>query len=610
MKKHRKKKELNDLILPVIFILAILPFITHLIVYDCGLSKYPWYFADGTVTDFFSYYKNLAFVMAGVISGVILAVYCYVQRKSLKSMKAFIPIAIYAGLVILSTIFSIDRHTSIVGGLGHFESALVLMGYLVVLIYTYQIKKREEDYQSIFKAILLSLSVLCLIGILQMAGKDLLSFTWFQKLVIPRQHWKEFLGKIGFRTTSNAVSLTLFNPNFAAVYLGMMIPFLTALILPERNPTGYMTDRFGVGKKERIICGIIIALLAVLLYKTYSRAGLVAALAALLIPAILYRKALLRSWKKLILVALSAVVLFVGIDYLNDFRYIEKLIGTVNSLSGQAGHKPLEEIITGEDGITIRYKGGQITVALTGNEASQLKFLDEAGTDITGYYDDSRQTLDWMSFDEIKFVAQEKDGTSYVSCLIDGLDWSFFKDADNGYRYVNGLGKADDLKKVERFGFYNTESIGSGRGYIWSRSIPILKDTIFLGTGPDTFILAFPQSDYVGKANNCKTPYTIIEKPHNFYLMTGIQTGILSLLALLSFCALYLVQSFRIYRKNTLSSFRNRMGFGCFLAVISFMISGLFNDSSLQTSPVFYVLLGLGLDINWQIRKGEDISFS
>jgi len=37
------------------------------------------------------------------------------------------------------------------------------------------------------------------------------------------------------------------------------------------------------------------------------------------------------------------------------------------------------------------------------------------------------------------------------------------------------------------------------RGYIWSRSLPLLRNTILVGYGPDTFAMNFPQHDIAGK---------------------------------------------------------------------------------------------------------------
>ena len=48
-----------------------------------------------------------------------------------------------------------------------------------------------------------------------------------------------------------------------------------------------------------------------------------------------------------------------------------------------------------------------------------------------------------------------------------------------------------------------------------------------------------------------------------------------------------------------------RLGAGCFLACISYMIAGFFNDSNLQTAPVFWVFAGIVLSSYSQVEKKE-----
>jgi hypothetical protein len=282
------------------------------------------------------------------------------------------------------------------------------------------------------------------------------------------------------------------------------------------------------------------------------------------------------------------------------------MLGTVQSFYDEDGNHSLQEILTNPKEVSIRYKGDTVLVAFSEERKDNtLVFHNEVGDDISGYYNSEEHILHWKQFEEIRLYIEDIEKESYIYCIINGTTWRFYQDKQKGYLYLNDFGKLDRLLKIERIGFENTEDIGSGRGYIWSRSLPILKDTIFIGKGPDTYPLVFPQSDYVGKANNCKTPYTLIEKPHSLYLMIAIQTGVLSLLALIGFCMIYLLKSFRIYEDNNLTTLKERMGLGCLLATLSFMISGIFNDSSLQTTPVFFVLLGLGMDINYKLtRKG------
>lgn len=608
MSHKKKKREFNDLLIPIILIIAILPFVTRLITYDAGLSDYSWYSDYDVVYDFFSYYKSYVFIIIAIISAIVIFLYFLLQRNKIKNMKSFIPIGIYSICALLSTIFSINSHSSTVGGTAHFEGIFVLLGYVVMLIYTYQIDKKEEDYRSIFKAFIISCILMCIIGFFQLIGKDLLFNTSIQKIIIPNEFWKDYIGNIKTHLRTNAISLTLFNPNYASVYLSMIIPFLIAMILPcGQKVEGKPTSDIGA-KKENIICIFIIIIFSILLYKTYSRAGLVSVFVSLLVLGYFNRKYLLKRWKESCFIIVLSVLVLIGIDYSNDFRYIEKIAGTAQSFFDDKSENTLEEIMTNHEDISIKYGGELIFVALSeavadGNK--MLLFKNETGEDITDYYDSKTSKLSWNQFEDIEFYINETDDKSYILCNIKDILWRFYYDQTDGYVYLNDYGKADILKEIEHLDFGSLEDIGSGRGYIWSRTLPLLKDNLIIGKGPDTFLYAYPQSDYVGKANNCKTPYTLIEKPHNLYFMIGIQTGMISLIAFITFYFMYLVKSIRLYKGKNLNTLKARMGLGCLVATLSFMISGLFNDSSLQTTPIFIVLLGLGMDINHKLERKQ-----
>ena len=98
---------------------------------------------------------------------------------------------------------------------------------------------------------------------------------------------------------------------------------------------------------------------------------------------------------------------------------------------------------------------------------------------------------------------------------------------------------------IEAVDFHGLETKGSGRIYIWSRTLPLLKKYFFVGSGPDTFYRAFPQNDYVGKEMYADTSARMIEKAHNGYLMTAVQTGVVSLILLLVFYGWYVKTFFR-----------------------------------------------------------------
>ena len=130
----------------------------------------------------------------------------------------------------------------------------------------------------------------------------------------------------------------------------------------------------------------------------------------------------------------------------------------------------------------------------------------------------------------------------------------------------------------------------------------MLKDTVLLGTGADTFAQVFPQQDYVGKVNN-SFDTQIITKPHCMYLQIGVQTGVVSLIAFLLFYAIYFFQSVRLYLNGRFESFAAQAGVGIFIGTVGYMVCGISNDSMITVSPVFWTLIGLGLAANALVKK-------
>ena len=180
--------------------------------------------------------------------------------------------------------------------------------------------------------------------------------------------------------------------------------------------------------------------------------------------------------------------------------------------------------------------------------------------------------------------------------------------------YNNGLGKTLKLEEVvPAIGWENNQSFGSGRGYIWSRTIPMMKDTLSLGHGADTYCIYFPQHDYVGKYNSgtfTTVRDIVVDKPHNMYMGMWIGTGGLSVLAFLSIIVLYIIQTIKIYWKKSLETFLDFAGLGIALGVLGFAVSGLVNDSTVSVMPMFYTLLGLGISANYQLLRGEIVNKS
>jgi len=132
-----------------------------------------------------------------------------------------------------------------------------------------------------------------------------------------------------------------------------------------------------------------------------------------------------------------------------------------------------------------------------------------------------------------------------------------------------------------------------------------------IGSGPDTYTMVFPQNDILGKSRFLETPYTPVDKAHNIYMQTWITTGGISALALIFLFGYYLFTSFIALVRSRLKEGMLLFGiqFGFLVGISAFCISAFATDSTIGSSGVFYLLLGLGYGVNMLVAEAykEDV---
>ena len=187
-----------------------------------------------------------------------------------------------------------------------------------------------------------------------------------------------------------------------------------------------------------------------------------------------------------------------------------------------------------------------------------------------------------------------------MSISLGNNNWIFTNQTGSGtYQILNNYGKWSEYEDPETLSALDgKEHLFSGRGYIWGRSIPLLKKYAVLGIGADNFIFAFPQMDYLGRSHSGYADNQLFTKPHNLYLQIAIQYGIPALIAFLVFFGMYFVQAFVVYSQKKSDCFEAKTGLGIFIGMIVYMITGLTNDSMIVVSPIFWTLIGIGLAVN------------
>ena len=162
-------------------------------------------------------------------------------------------------------------------------------------------------------------------------------------------------------------------------------------------------------------------------------------------------------------------------------------------------------------------------------------------------------------------------------------------------------------QNAEHIGFEGKETLGSSRGYIWSRTLPLLKNCMLTGYGADTFTYKFPQNDVLAKYYAYQQYnegfYITVDKPHNMYLQMFCSNGLIALIAFLGIVVFYLVDCFRLYALRREYRREQIMGAAIMLGVVGYLAAGMFNDSVVSVAPMFWVLLGVGASLNTINRR-------
>ncbi len=576
-------------LIPVFIILCIIPFISHMKIYDTNLAVFPWYSTEDQKVDFFLYYKHGAFVIIAAIMAVASGIRTYINRKKLILQPILIPLACYTVLIILSTVFSDYITYSLRGGFEMFESVFALLGYCVVVYYIYLFFDSEKDFTYVYYFIIALSLVMGTIGLFQYFGMDIFRTELGKNILVPMELRAGY--DIDFNFDSRTVYTTLYNPNYVGVFVALLIPINVVMLFFQKKIIPSIILIIALG--ELIICAI----------GSRSLTGLLGIGVAMFVYMILRWRILIKRFY----ITVPLIILFLGgllfIDNLRDNYFSDKLI---NALEGNKVEYNIEDIHTEDDYVSLTYKGNELRVMINTNNEQQynLYAVDSNNTAVDYTMDpatviyntaDERFSSITMGYDSIN------PGAFFVN--IDGVKWLFtYQFQEDTYYYINRFGKFDKIIEAPSALFTGNEEFATRRGYIWSRTIPMLKNYIFLGSGPDTYIMAYPQQDYFnlyqyGFGNQ------LLNKPHSLYLQVAVQTGCLSLIAFLVFYGIYFIASLRLYIKGVFTNIYAKLGVAVFISTISYMVAGLSNDSTVNTAPIFWTLMGIGIVLNIKAKS-------
>lgn len=574
-------------IIPLSLILIIIPmivFMKSITVEGIAAQFYP----STSVKDFFNYYKVVWLIIFTVISVSFVAYYAYIKKIQFKLNFCIIPLLVYYLFVFLSTSFSKHHDIAFNGFIDRFEGFWVITCYVIVCIVAAHFVTYEKDVKLLFGALGICAFILCILGFSQFFGFDFLQTDFMKHAMLPSKD-ENLVKSLSFNFPTKYVYLTLFNPNYVGSFCAMVFPLFVVLVLLSKN------------KYTKLISGILSFFLLVNLICSRSSTGYISVFVTGIFLIVLLRKRIIMYWIPVLslTICISGVLIYInynnaGIISNEFFSFLPKKQTPIAYVDGKP--KAITDMKIDNNNLYIHMGDTPVKVVFDPNEGT-LIFFDDLGNELPIIKSTTDSSL--ISFDSPKYIGLCFNiNQSVLTVSAPNTIYYVTLDSSGSFKFLNSGNKPVDIETAASFGFKGYETWASNRGYIWSRSIPLMKDTLFLGHGPDTYAIYFPQNDFKGKLQSLKLPNTLVDKPHNMYLQIAINTGVVSLIAFLVFILWYIVRSFKLYFKPKEDNIYYMAGVACVLSVIGFLVAGLANDSNINVSPIFWILLGTGLACN------------
>lgn len=499
------------------------------------MEQYPWFPDVVYQDDFFMYIRSIALLAAAVWMLAVLADRILIQRVKPISIHRTWPVLLYGGLVILSTVLSVNQRLSVSFVTEQCETIWVLLGYVAVFFYFADIVREEGCMQRLMGYTLTGAAVQCLIGLSQMAGHDFWSSFVGRMLITLGRGGADTLQFSFAEESTTQVYMSFYNPNYAAVYLILMLPIaLCAVSVFEK-------------KWQKSVCAVLAVLMLICLWGSKSKAGMITVVLLLAAAGIL----LLGGGRRKLFFLLGLTVCFLVYAVIGYFHpadsTLEKIIK--NAFPKKKEYH-LQEVSPLDDEVQVVFNEERLHLQIHETDGrAWFSVSDENGTALKlDYHEETGLfTLAERKYKRLQFAAYKDGEEAHIIMYRNEIPWEFVKkDAKSPYQYYTIFGKADTPVNAPYAFGKGYERAFSGRIYLWSRTLPLMKNYLLWGSGPNTYTIVFPQNDYVVQANvGIKMLSQIKSRPHSLYLQIALQTGLLSLAALMILWGRYLAGAYK-----------------------------------------------------------------
>ena len=539
--------------------------------------------------------------------------------------------AVYIFFVILSNLLSPYTYTALWGIFDRREGLFVQLAYMTVFFATiHYVKKDLFIAKFLLFGLMLASLIMGGIGFSQFINRDFFGTQFAAFLVVGQWNLQQlqllFAGDFPLMSPQFEMSYgTNFNPNTFGLVTAMLTPVLFASAVfwknadKSDNPAKTAkADTFGMWSK--VVCGLFIfagILMAIGIVSSRSVGGLIGGATAIAVVLVtLLCKTLMQTSKTksaekkqlsrggiitlATLFGAGAVLGIISSTVLRGFFHenLSFTMGRVAAIFEPPNTEHLADFNFEGTSLTMTQHGLTYTITFP-TDPGPPTVTNVHGEAITPSvaHDPNAEPFQWQyTYELVGYgnVMLWRGGGTYlyrnIWMTVDGgqLILMYPRGEDGAFILI------DPNEPIPSWGFEGWETWGSNRGYIFARTIPLLADSIFIGSGSDTFLIRFPTHDIISNYRYFHVPYMLVDKAHNLYLQTAITTGLVSALALIALFAHFIITTFWSLIKQQEEQGMFWLRLGILASVSAYSVSSLSTDSTVSSTPMFWIILGIG----------------
>jgi hypothetical protein len=499
-------------------------------------------------------------------------------KPSAHMLRALWPLFLLGMLAIAAAVASPFHRNIVLWGLPDlWDGTLLWLAYFIVAALAFVVAAQRANTLRILSLFfLVGFLPLFAIGIAQYFGYIFLEERWLQSAL-------SSVSQVSYTLAfgENWITSTLYNPNIVGSYVALMAPIALGFAL------------YAISSTEKKIAWLTFSALLFMGVGSQSRAGFVGTIAAcsVLIALSIFQRAFTPKHALLVVVAiLPAALLFLSPkQHIRDDFLFTGPKGWAENFT--QNHRPVRAVRVEEQWFVLDQDACPIAIRPNASASQGWDVRDANKMPIPysfqGTPDNGNITLLDAACSPLKIITF-RNGDALFAQLQNGPQHLTVGFPAVGAR-IAFLGSLLKPREPEILFSAMSDHFASFRGFIWKRSLPLVKESPLLGHGFGTFPALFPQDDIAGKMITLGAN-VLVDKPHSLYLQIAVAAGLPALLVFLVWMGAMLIKATRQHLHNPNPN--SALAWSFSLGLLGFLVAGVFNDANVAVAPLFFITAG------------------